>query len=145
MESNAAIKFLKRYGIIILAVGVLGGILYLNRFSSVSNNERGRELYIQNCGNCHGEKGEGLRKLIPPLANSDYTKEYFNQIPCIIRYGIKGEISVNGQTFNQPMEGIPKLEADEIKSIMDYMQREWYKDLKQPSHAEVSKKLESCQ
>lgn len=123
---------------------VLGGILYLNRFSSAAKTEKGEKLYQANCGNCHGEKGEGLRKLIPPLANNDYVPAHFEQIPCIIRYGMKGDIVVNGQAYNQPMPGLPTLEADEIKAIMDYMVDEWYSDIEKPSHGNVSEKLGNC-
>lgn len=137
-------KFLKKYGIIILAVGILGGILYLNRFSSLAKTQKGEKLYKENCGNCHGGKGEGLRKLIPPLAGTDYVPTHFEQVPCIIRYGIKGNITVNGQLYNQPMPGLPALEADEIKAIMDYMVSEWYPEMQKTSHRKVADKLANC-
>jgi len=139
------VKFLRKYGIIIiLAVAVTGGFLYLNRLSSQSRFERGQELYTRTCANCHGEKGEGLKKLIPPLAGTDYVPAHMDDLPCIIRYGIKGEVRVNGQAFNQPMPGLPDLEADEIKDIIDYMITGWYPDSESPSHAKVVEKLEKC-
>lgn len=137
-------KFIKKYGIILLAVAVLGGILYLNRFSSASRVKRGQTLYTQKCANCHGDRGQGLKKLIPPLAGSDYVAARMGDLPCIMRYGISGEISVNGQVYNQPMTGVMDLEADEIKSIIDYMVASWYPDAESPSHAEVSAALENC-
>jgi mono/diheme cytochrome c family protein len=138
------LKFIKKYGLIFLAVVVLGGILYLNRFSTQAKIAKGKELYKNTCANCHGDNGEGLRKLIPPLAGNDYIPSHFDDIPCIVRYGIKGEMTVNGQTYNQPMPGLPDLEADEIKAIMDYMIHEWYPDLESPSHGKVSEKLGNC-
>lgn len=138
-------KLIKKYGILLIAVGVLIGIIYLSRFSSVARSQRGKELYTQHCSNCHGTAGEGLRKLIPPLAGSDYVNQHLEDLPCIIRYGIKGEIIVNGQTFDQPMNGIPMLETDDIKNIMDYMIQEWYPEQKKMSHKEISGKIEACE
>lgn len=137
-------KAVKKYGAIIAALCVLGGILYLNKFSSVTKVVQGKKLYTKHCSNCHGGEGEGLRRLIPPLAGADYVENNFTGLPCIIRNGINGEIVVNGQSFNQPMVGIQDLEIDEIKSIMDFMIVEWYPNQKSMSHAEISSILDAC-
>lgn len=137
-------KFFKKYGILILAVGVLGGILYLNRFSSLSRTKRGEALYMERCAQCHGNQGEGLRKLIPPLAGTDYVPAHLDELPCILRYGLNGEITVNGQRYNQPMPGYPDMEADEVKAIIDYLIVTWYPESEKPSQAEVTEKMETC-
>lgn len=137
-------KFLKRYGILLLALLVLGGILYLNRFSSFSRTKRGETLYMENCAQCHGNGGEGLRKLIPPLAGTDYIPAHLQELPCLIRYGLKGEITVNGQAYNQPMPGYADMEADEVKAIIDYMLVTWYPDAEKPSQAKVTEAMDDC-
>jgi mono/diheme cytochrome c family protein len=136
---------LKKYALLSGLILVLVGLFYLNRYSRISRVERGKILYAAHCANCHGEKGEGLKKLIPPLAGSDYIHENISRLPCIIRYGISGPISVNGQTYNQPMAGIRNLEADEIKAVMDYMLSEWYPEKESLSQAEVSRLLKACE
>lgn len=137
-------KFLKKYGIAILAVAILGGILYLNRFSAASRIKKGETLYQEKCSQCHGIQGEGLRKLIPPLAGTDYVPANLHNLPCILRYGIQGDITVNGQNYNQPMPGYPEMEADEVKAIIDYMIVTWYPDSEKPSQKEVTERIESC-
>lgn len=137
-------KSLKKYGFLLVSVLVLAGLYYLNRYSRVSRVEKGKLLYAEHCANCHGEKGEGLKKLIPPLAGTDYVPGKVSKLPCIIRYGIDGSISVNGQTYNQPMAGIRALEADEIKAVIDYMLSEWYPEQESLSQGEVSRLLKNC-
>lgn len=137
-------KFFKKYGILILAAGVLAGILYLSRFSSIAREKRGQTLYLEKCAGCHGNEGEGLRKLIPPLAGTDFIPAYREGLPCIIRLGIRGPISVNGQIYDQPMTGFPDLEDDEIKAIIDYMLSSWYPQEPKPSQAQVSEKVKEC-
>lgn len=137
-------KFLKKYGVGILAVLVLIAGLFLNRFSSASRTKRGETLYLEKCAQCHGNQGEGLRKLIPPLAGTDYVPQHLNDLPCIIRYGLHGEITVNGRGFNQPMPGYPDMEADEVKAIIDYVLTAWYPDAEKPSQAEVTERIKAC-
>lgn len=137
-------KFLKKYGIGILAILVLGAGLMLNRFSSASRVKKGQTLYLEKCAQCHGNQGEGLRKLIPPLAGTDYIPQNLDNLPCIIRYGQRGEITVNGQPFNQPMPGYPEMEADEVKAIIDYVLVTWYPDSEKPSQAEVTERIKAC-
>lgn len=137
-------KFFKKYGIAILAVAILGGILYLNRFSTASRVKKGEALYQEKCSQCHGTQGEGLRKLIPPLAGTDYVPANLDKLPCILRYGIQGDITVNGQNYNQPMPGYPDMEADEVKAIIDYMIVTWYPDAEKLSQKEVTKRMEAC-
>jgi len=138
------IKSLKKYGLVLVSVLVLAGLYYLNRYSRISSVERGKVLYAEHCANCHGEKGEGLKKLIPPLAGTDYVPGNLSKLPCIIRYGIDGAISVNGQTYSQPMAGIRALEADENKAVIDFMLSEWYPEQDPLSQGEVSRLLKTC-
>lgn len=113
-----------------------------NKFKQYFN--QGELLYEKNCSNCHQKGGEGLARLYPPLKNSDYLKNHLNESICIIRYGKKGQIIVNGKEFNQPMPPIPTLTDLEIAEIATYIYNAW--DQKKgliPVH-EVSALLEKC-
>jgi mono/diheme cytochrome c family protein len=139
------IPLLRKYGFFLGSVLILASLFYLNRYSRISRVEKGKMLYAAHCANCHGERGEGLKKLIPPLAGTDYINNHISRLPCIIRYGISGPISVNGQTYDQPMAGIRNLEADEIKAVIDFMLSEWYLEKEPLSQAEVSRLLKACE
>jgi len=81
----------------------------------------GRKLYKQHCSNCHQHDGSGLAKLYPPLKDSDYMLNNKADVLCGMRHGQKGEIVVNGVTFNQEMPGIPALTDLEIAEIATYV------------------------
>ena len=56
----------------------------------------GMNLFVTNCSACHQKDGLGLAQLYPPLKNSSYFKVNYAKLPCIIRNGLKGPITVNG-------------------------------------------------
>jgi cytochrome c551 len=85
----------------------------------------GKVLYENHCGNCHQPDGSGLSKLIPPLRDADYFKESVHRTAWIIRHGQSGEITVNGQTYNQNMPPNPSLKPLDIAQITTYLYNIW--------------------
>ena len=85
----------------------------------------GKKLYLQHCANCHGQNGEGLEQLIPPLAKSDYMMDRIDRTVCEIRSGIQGEITVNGITYSQEMPANRELRALEIAEITTFIANSW--------------------
>ena len=90
------------------------------------------------------DQGDGLRGLIPPVANADYFREHRDQLACIIRYGLKGEIVVNGKTYDQPMAAIPEIPGADIANIINYIYENGGYTEKFMSHEEVERNLEAC-
>ena len=82
---------------------------------------RGEQLYGQHCSNCHQKTGEGLGLLYPPVNVSDYMDKNFEKVLCLMKYGIDGELVVNGKSFNQPMPGVRTLTDLEIAEIATYI------------------------
>jgi mono/diheme cytochrome c family protein len=85
----------------------------------------GDQLYLGNCAKCHGRQGEGFLKLYPPIRNSRFLKEDVSKLPCIIRHGLKGEIVIDGVTFNQRMPAIQQLKPEQISDIIQFLQTKW--------------------
>jgi len=85
---------------------------------------RGSEIYSDFCMNCHLPNGEGVANVYPPLAQSDYLME--NQEASIrgLKYGLKGEIVVNGKTYNSAMAALG-LSDDEVADVMNYISNSW--------------------
>ena len=104
----------------------------------------GERLYKANCSNCHQHDGNGLGKLFPPLNGSDYMKENFEKSICIIKNGMKGEITVNGQIYNQVMPANPRLTNLEIAEIATYIYNKWTQKKGLISVTEINKILNSC-
>ena len=85
----------------------------------------GKILYENYCANCHQNDGTGLGKLIPPLKGSDYMENDPGKTVRIIKHGLRGEITVNGQLYNQPMPANPNLTNMEIAQIVTYIYNIW--------------------
>lgn len=100
----------------------------------------GKELYEQNCANCHQKDGKGLQSLYPPIAGSDYLKDKENVI-YIIKNGLAGEILVNGKKYNQPMPANNQLTNLDIAEIVTYIYNEWNGETKITEVKEVEKVL----
>jgi mono/diheme cytochrome c family protein len=86
---------------------------------------QGEQLFIQHCSNCHQKDGKGLGLLYPPVNQSDFIEENFEKVICIIRNGIKGDIVVNGNTYNKEMPPMPALTDLEIAEITTYLYNTW--------------------
>jgi cytochrome c551 len=85
----------------------------------------GKVLYENYCANCHQNDGKGLGKLIPPLYKSDYMNEDIGRTARIIKYGQIGEITVNGQLYNEKMPANGQLTNMDIARIMTYIYNIW--------------------
>jgi cytochrome c551 len=82
---------------------------------------QGEKLYTANCSNCHQANGKGLGLLYPPLDVSDYMDKHFEETLCLMKYGVSGELTVNGKVFNKPMPGVRELTDLEIAEIATYI------------------------
>lgn len=105
---------------------------------------QGFTLYENYCSNCHMSDGSGLAELIPPLKDADYLVQNKHLIPCIIRYGIRDTLRVNGILYYQEMIGIPELNEVEITNIINYILNRWYKGEEKMKVNEVSILLKNC-
>ena len=92
---------------------------------SISN---GKLIYEDFCIQCHLSNGEGIEKIYPPLNNSDYLLKELDKSIYSIKYGLRGEIIVNGIKYNGVMAS-QGLEDDEIADVMNYITNSWDNNL----------------
>ena len=126
-------------------------ILLFSTLSCQSDAEIKRQQYIteglliykNNCANCHQTNGQGLAALYPPIAGSDYLVNK-NSVICLIRYGQRGPIVVNGKRYNRPMPAQPQLSALEIAELTTYIYNEWGSETKLTDVKAVTPVLEQC-
>lgn len=81
---------------------------------------RGKALYGMYCQSCHGDQGQGVEGVFPPLAKADYLMADKKRAIQAILFGVSGEIKVNGQTYNQPMAGFDGKD-EEVSDILNYI------------------------
>lgn len=121
-------------------------------FSCISRDEmtyekylvNGEMLYFQKCSNCHGEDGNGLQNLYPPLREADYFKD-LDKVICIIKNGASGEMLVNGKSYNQAMPANPKLYDLDIAQLTTWMYAEFQGKRKFVSADSVKATLLRCE
>lgn len=104
----------------------------------------GQSLYKKHCENCHGGKGEGLGKLYPPLTDEKYLKDNRDKLPCFIKHGMSGEITIHGQKYDGTMPENPQLSAVEIAYILTYIGNTFGNEMGLFSFEEVNKSLKNC-
>ena len=68
----------------------------------------------------------------------------FEQVLCLMKYGVKGEITVNGKTFVQPMPGVQSLTDLEIAEIATYIYNSWEHERGIVDVSAASKVLSNC-
>ena len=99
---------------------------------------RGEILYLDFCMSCHLDNGKGEKGTYPPLAKSDFLMKNRKESIRIIKYGNKGELIVNGETYNGFMAA-PGLSDDEVADVMNYISNSWGNENKKMiTEAEVS-------
>lgn len=81
----------------------------------------GRDYYIKYCQNCHGEKGEGLGALAPPLTDTVFLKENKQKIACYIKNGMSDPITIHGKPYEGKMPDFQTLAAIDIAQIVVYV------------------------
>ena len=86
--------------------------------------KRGKEVYDNMCISCHLTNGEGVPKVFPPLAKSDYLMKKREASIRAIKYGLKGEIVVNGVIYKSMMLKAG-LDPGEIADVMNYITNSW--------------------
>ena len=125
---------------------ILFAFILLLSLSNCSSKryEHGEILYKNFCSSCHMDDGTGLVGNIPPLAGADYLEKERDKLACIIRYGIEGEILVNGRTYTQAMEGIDRLSDAEITNVINYINTAWGNKLPFVPITEVQESLKNC-
>ncbi len=106
---------------------------------------QGEMLYTKHCSNCHQKNGAGLGLVYPPLNESDFLDANFENVVCIMKYGVRGELTVNGKVYNQPMPGVPSLTELEIAEISTYLYNTWNHSKGMIEIQEVTQALQKCE
>ncbi len=95
-----------------------------NEMSLAEKMERGKTVYTQNCMACHQATGAGLPGAFPPLAASDWLNADAHRAIDAVKFGLSGEIKVNGDVYNSMM---PKqnISDEDIASVLTYIYNNW--------------------
>lgn len=104
----------------------------------------GALVYQQHCQNCHGNNGEGLLALMPPLTDSIYLKKNKTRLPCIIKYGLKGDLIIVGNKPYQNQMPNSDLAPIEIAQVLTYVKNSFGNKTGTVTVEDVTKDLADC-
>jgi nitrite reductase (NO-forming) len=90
------------------------------KFDLKASIERGKTVYTTQCITCHLEQGEGIEGVYPPLAKSDYLMADKTRSIQEVLYGLNGEITVKGVTYNGVMNSF-ELTDSEVSDVLNYI------------------------
>lgn len=97
--------------------------LFADKTKEESINE-GQEIYQDFCVQCHLANGTGVSGVFPPLKASDYLFENIEKSIAGVKYGLRGEIVVNDETYDGVMTA-QGLDNEEIADVMNYILNNW--------------------
>lgn len=90
------------------------------------------ESTYANCMGCHQATGMGIPPVFPPLAGhlpniaaKEGGREYLINI---LLFGLQGEISVLGETYNGAMPSWTSLSDEQIAAVVNYQLHSWGND-----------------
>jgi len=114
-----------KYLLSIYCIGVFSFLGYMQQEKPLKQSILdGEEIYQDFCLQCHLDNGKGVENAFPPLAKSDYLQNNIEASIRAIKYGLRGEITVNGNTYNGVMVN-QGLDEEEVADVMNYILNSW--------------------
>ncbi|PWS28971.1 copper oxidase [Pedobacter yonginense] len=104
----------------------------------------GKDIYKAKCQNCHGENGEGLGQLAPPLTDSVFLKTNKARLACIIKNGASETLVIHDKTYQEKMPGFPELADIDVAQVMVYVTNSFGNKQGFVSYDQVSTQLQNC-
>jgi len=98
----------------------------------------GRVLFLGTCSTCHQMEGQGIPKVFPPLAKSDYLMADKKRSIDVLLNGLSGKVMVNGQEFASVMPPMSHMADDELANILTFVRNSWGNSGDAVSAAEVT-------
>lgn len=88
---------------------------------------RGKQVYEQVCGLCHGTDGLGKPGTAPPLAGSEFVNaKGIQRLTHIPLTGVAGDIKVDGKDWNLSMAAMGAALSDsDLASVLTYIRSSW--------------------
>lgn len=83
--------------------------------------ERGKKVYNETCAVCHLQDGKGLQGLNPPLIKTKQVAGAKPQLINIILKGLEEELTIDGETYYNPMPAQPNLTDQQIADVLTYV------------------------
>lgn len=98
--------------------------IYIKEKVPVDARTNGLAIFRNTCATCHGNDGDGIEHIAPPLNGSQYVEGSSERLAMIILNGLQGPVHIKGQlyNFNGSMPNFGNNYSDkEIADIISYL------------------------
>jgi mono/diheme cytochrome c family protein len=99
-------------------------IVYQEKANLKQSINRGNDIYVDFCMQCHLANGKGDLVNFPPLDGSDWLTKKRKLSIQSVKFGQNGPITVKGKKFNNIMPPLG-LSNQEVADVMNYIMNSW--------------------
>ena len=103
----------------------------------------GVKVYGQYCVACHQADGKGVPGAFPPLVQTEWVTGDNTRLISVVLNGLQGEITVNGETYNNVMTPHNFLSDEEVAGVLTYVRQSFGNDSETISVEEDAEVLHS--
>ena len=104
---------------------------------SNSKPHPGEALYKTNCLTCHQADGSGVPNMYPPLSPNEWIKDK-DKLIGIMLHGLKGEIQVGDETYNNAMPPHNGMTNQELADVLSYVRSSFGNNLEPITEEEIA-------
>ena len=97
----------------------------------------GEALYKTNCLTCHQADGSGVPNMYPPLSPNEWIRDK-DKLIDIMLHGLKGEIQVGDETYNNAMPPHNGMTNQELADVLSYVRSSFGNNLEPITQADVA-------
>ncbi len=109
---------------ILYCLSMLLGFLVSAQSKTLSESKRlanGKKVYSMYCLACHQADGNGVPRLNPPLAGTDYVTGSKTRLIDIVLYGLTEPLEINEEVYNNPMASHAFLSDQQVADVLSYI------------------------
>ncbi len=124
----------------VLVLGALVALSVTGVFAQAGGDSAaaGKTVFDNNCSACHQASGAGIPATFPPLAG--YVPKFLDKgadgrttLMHIVLFGMTGQISADGQSYNSTMPTWGKILSDQqVTDVLNYITTAWGNDKAEP-------------
>ncbi|PTN09780.1 cytochrome c [Mangrovibacterium marinum] len=96
----------------------------------------GKKVYDQYCKVCHQQEGQGISGVFPPLTPNRFVRDKAQFIDLVLN-GMKGEIELDGESYNGVMLPHKQLSDQQIADVISYVRSSFGNELEGVTKDEV--------
>ena len=141
LNSKKIIQYLAPFSLVFIIL-----LFIYNVISHGQIDDPGQVCYKANCSQCHGENGEGIKSLVPPINGSDFAAQNIDSLPCWLKFGLNHTITVKNVSYDQPMYPFDTMRLDEVQiaNLINYMSKTYIKIDKEVNPQWVRDRWKQC-